>query len=140
RLRPVHHGQKRHVLEVHHLRDDDGVFVMGWRHIAPGAERREPIWRHRPVLPIPRMDKLLDVSRRRRLQLAELEENLAALHPWNLREFEIPDVIAFKDFVHSRRSVAESLFAAQSALIWGRALHFPYPNRDKLRQFVVLDA
>ncbi len=76
------------------------------------------------------MEKLLDVSRRRRLQLAELEENLAALPPWNLREFEIPDVIAFKDFVHSRRSVAESLFAAQRTLTWGRALRFPYPNRD----------
>ena len=27
RLRPVHHGAQRHVLEVHHLRDDHGVLV-----------------------------------------------------------------------------------------------------------------
>ena len=28
RLRPVHDGAKRHVPEVHHVRDDHGVFVM----------------------------------------------------------------------------------------------------------------
>ena len=76
---------------------------------------------------------------RRLLQVDELEENLAALGPWNLREFEIPDVIGFADFVHSRGPVAESLFASQRVLIWDRALRFPYPNGPKLRELVVLE-
>lgn len=86
------------------------------------------------------MEVLLIGNRRRLFKVAELEGNLAALRPWNLREFEIPDVIAFDDFVHSRRSIAESLCGSQRALTWDRALRFPYPNGRKLRELVVLGA
>lgn len=86
------------------------------------------------------METLPDGNSRFSLQVAELEDSLAALQPWNLREFEVPDVIGFKDFVHSRRSVAEALFVTQCAPTWGPALQFPYPNGRKLREIVVLDA
>jgi hypothetical protein len=85
------------------------------------------------------MEKFHVGNRRRFFPVDELEENTAALRSWN-REFEIPDVIAFADFTHSKRSVAESLFASQHRFTWARALHFPYPNGRKLRNFVVLEA
>ena len=69
------------------------------------------------------MERLL-LGNRRLFTVAELEENLAALRPWNLHEFEVPDVIAFGDFIHSKRPVAESLLASQRTLTWGRALRF----------------
>ena len=78
-------------------------------------------------------------STRRLSQVEELEQNLAALRPWN-SEFEIPDVVAFADFVHCHRVVAESRFASQKVFVWDRALRFPYPNGSKLRELVVLDA
>ncbi len=86
-----------------------------------------------------RMEAFSLGNSRRLFQVRELEENLAALRPWNL-QFEIPDVVGFADFVHSRRSVATSLFASQAHDTWDRALHFPYPNGRKLRDLVVLEA
>lgn len=74
---------------------------------------------------------------RRPFQLPELEQNLAALMPWN-SGFETPDVIAFADFLQDRRAVAEWLFVRQGAPAWDRALRFPYPNGTKLRELVVL--
>jgi len=73
----------------------------------------------------------------RRFRLAELEQNLAALLPWN-SEFEVPDVIGFADFLHDRRNIAQSMFDAQRGHAWDRALRFPYPNGSKLRDLVVL--
>lgn len=76
-------------------------------------------------------------DRRRSFRPAELEQNLAALSTWN-SEFEVPDVIAFLDFVRDRRALAETMGASQGAPVWERALHFPYPNGPKLRDLVVL--
>src|SRR5262245_8934688 len=76
---------------------------------------------------------------RRLFRVADVEQNLAALHVWN-STFEIPDVIAFGDFVQSRQSLAVSLSISQQSPSWGAALRFPYPNGPKLREFVVLEA
>ena len=91
--------------------------------------------RNSPVTPA---EELAVGNSRRLFQVGELEQNLAALRAWNLK-FEIPDVISFADFLHSRRLVAESLFSSQRLLIWDRALRFPYPNGRKLRELVVLE-
>ncbi len=85
------------------------------------------------------MQKRFAHGNRRLLHLSELEANLAALVQWNW-DFEIPDVISFADFDHSRQPVAESLFASQDVAGWGPGLRFPYPNGPiKLRELVVLN-
>ena len=73
------------------------------------------------------MEKLHVGNRRRFLQVDELEENTAALRSWN-REFEVPDVIAFADYTHNKRSVAESLFASQQQSHVGPCLALPLPE------------
>jgi hypothetical protein len=60
---------------------------------------------------------------------AKIRENTIAVAQWNLQQFEIPDVIAFRDYVTCSEAVANHLHAYRPAAEeLGHLLAFPYPK------------
>jgi Reverse transcriptase (RNA-dependent DNA polymerase) len=67
------------------------------------------------------------------------EKNIPPLVRWNEHAFEVPDVVAFKDFEHCKQEVARNLESHLPNPPPSDLLIFPYPNTPKkLRRLAVL--